>query len=83
MEAADQLEEYEWELNLLRNQVRELRHARDHFIQYLERECGGRCNAEYNPCSERYLLNKMYEYYAEDNSPVPDWSEHGFVEEKR
>ena len=50
------------ELDLLRTQVRELRHNRDRLMEYLERECGGKCNAEYNPCNARYLLNKIMDY---------------------
>ena len=50
------------ELDLLRTQVRELRHNRDRLMEYLERECGDRCNAEYNPCNARILLNKMIDY---------------------
>ena len=49
------------ELDLLRTQVRELRHGRDLLIEYLERECGDLCNAEYNPCNARYLLNRIME----------------------
>lgn len=57
----------EIELDLLRNQVRELRHVRDKLIDYLERTCGNRCNAEYNPCEARELLNKIME----PNYPPP------------
>lgn len=47
------------EIDLLRTQVRELRHARDLLIKYLESECGDKCNAEYNPCNARRVLNKL------------------------
>jgi len=47
------------ELDLLRKQVRGLRLKRDKMIEYLERVCGDRCNAEYNPCEAKDLLNVL------------------------
>ena len=47
------------ELDMLRKQVRELRLNRDRVIDYLERVCDGKCNAEYNPCEARELLNTI------------------------
>jgi hypothetical protein len=42
-------------------------------LKALEDACGGRCNAEYNPCWQRDVANALRERLAQPNDFNPDW----------
>ena len=52
----------------------DLRTAAQHALEALEADCGGRCNAEYNPCWQREVAETLRAALAEpvqEPTPMP------------